>query len=135
MPAVVCRGTVDPGRTEGSSRWRKTRELDQRRKRAARNESLFREVNERIEDLAGNASFSLFICECMNQSCDDAVSVTLEEYEHVRSGPNRFIVLRGHEIEEVDEVVESCDRYLVVAKRGAGRRVAEELDPRARRDR
>ena len=32
-------------------------ELDQRRERAARNESLFREVNERIEDLAGNAPF------------------------------------------------------------------------------
>ena len=98
-------------------------ELDQRRERAARNESLFREVNERIEDLAGNASFSLFICECMNQNCDEAVSVTLEEYEHVRSGPNRFIVLRGHEIPEV------------VAKRGVGQRVAEELDPRAPRKR
>ena len=61
----------------------------------------------------------------MNQSCDDAVSVTLEEYEYVRSGPNRFIVLPGHEIGEVDEVVESCDRYLIVAKRGVGQRVAE----------
>jgi hypothetical protein len=110
-------------------------ELDQRRERAARNESLFREVNERIEDLAGNASFSLFICECMNQSCDEAVSVTLEEYEYVRAGPNRFIVLRGHEISEVDEVVETCDRYLIVAKRGAGQRVAEALDPRSNRDR
>ena len=110
-------------------------ELDRRRERAARNESLFREVNERIEDLAGNASFSLFICECMNQNCDEAVSVTHEEYEHVRSGPNRFIVLRGHEIPEVDAVVETCDRYLVVEKRGTGRRVAEELDPRAHRHR
>jgi hypothetical protein len=110
-------------------------ELDRRRKRAARNESLFREVNERIEDLAGNASFSLFVCECMNQSCDEPVSVTLEEYEYVRSGPNRFIVHRGHEVDEVDEVVESCDRYLIVAKRGVGRRVAEELDPRAARKR
>src|SRR4051794_22051479 len=108
-------------------------DLDRRRERAARNESLFREVNERIEDLAGNASFSLFICECMNQSCDEAVSATLEEYENVRSGPNRFIVLRGHEIAEVDEIVETCDRYLVVAKRGAGRRVAEALDPRGNR--
>jgi hypothetical protein len=109
--------------------------LDRRRKRAARNESLFREMNERIEDLAGNASFSLFVCECMNESCDDAVSVTLEEYEYVRSEANRFIVLRGHEIDEVDEVVESCDRYLIVAKRGVGQRVAEELDPRAPRER
>jgi hypothetical protein len=108
-------------------------DLDRRRERAARNESLFREVNERIEDLAGSASFSLFICECMNESCDEPVSVTLEEYEYVRSGPNRFIVLRGHEIGEVDEVIESSERYLIVAKRGAGRDVAEALDPRGPR--
>jgi hypothetical protein len=108
-------------------------ELDRRRERAARNQSLFREVNERIEDLAGNASFSLFICECMNENCDEAVSVTLEEYEHVRSGPNRFIVLRGHENPEVDRVIEACERYLVVAKIGTGERVAEELDPRGDR--
>jgi len=108
-------------------------DLDRRRERAARNESLFREVNERIEDLAGSASFSLFICECMNEGCDEPVSVTLEEYEYVRSGPNRFIVLRDHEIEEIDEVLESCERYLIVAKRGAGRDVAEALDPRGPR--
>jgi hypothetical protein len=42
-------------------------------------------------------------------------------------------VLRGHEIAAVDEIVETCDRYLVVAKRGAGQRVAEELDPRGNR--
>lgn len=108
-------------------------DLDRRRERAARNESLFREVNERIEDLAGNASFSLFICECMNESCDEPVSVTLEEYEYVRSNPNRFIVLRGHEILEVDEIVETCERYVIVAKRGAGRPVAEALDPRGDR--
>jgi hypothetical protein len=108
-------------------------ELDRRRERAARNESLSREVNERIEDLAGNASFSLFICECVNANCDEAVSVTLEEYEHVRSEPNRFIVLHGHEIPDVDQVIESCERYLVVAKIGTGRRVAEALDPRGDR--
>jgi hypothetical protein len=66
----------------------------------------------------------------MDENCDEPVSVTLEEYEHVRSQPNRFIVLRGHEVPQVDEIVETCDRYLVVAKRGAGSSVAEALDPR-----
>jgi hypothetical protein len=107
-------------------------ELDVQRQRAARNQSLFREVNERIEDLASPASFAGFVCECMNETCDEQVSLTLEEYEHIRSDSNRFLVLPGHNVSEVEEVVETSDRFLVVAKLGAGRPVAEEFDPRQR---
>jgi hypothetical protein len=107
-------------------------ELDVQRQRAARNQSLFREVNERIEDLASPASFAGFICECMNEMCDEQVSLTLEEYEHIRSDSNRFLVLPGHNVPEVEEVVETSDRFVVVAKLGAGMPVAAGLDPRKR---
>ena len=107
-------------------------ELDLQRERAAKNESLFREVNERIEDLATPASFSQFVCECLDDRCDERVSLTIEEYEYIRSGGNRFFVLPGHTDPEVDEILESSDRYLVVRKRGAGEAVAKELDPRGR---
>jgi hypothetical protein len=107
-------------------------ELEGQRRRAARNQSLFREVNERIEVLSSPASFAGFVCECMNETCDDQVSLTLEEYEHVRSGSNRFLVLPGHDVVEVEETVERGDRYLVVAKLGTGGDVAESLDPRRR---
>ncbi len=107
-------------------------ELDLQRERAARNESLFREVNERIEDLATPASFSQFVCECLDDRCDERVSLTIEEYEHIRSEGNRFFVLHDHTDPKVDEIVESTDRYLVVRKRGAGEAVAKELDPRGR---
>jgi hypothetical protein len=94
---------------------------------------LFREVNERIEDLSSNAFFTAFICECMKEECDEQVSLTVEEYEHVRSGGNRFFVLPGHEITDVEQMVEANERFVVVAKLGAGAQVAEQLDPRNRK--
>jgi hypothetical protein len=109
-----------------------TPDLESRRERAARDQSLFREVNERIEDLAASASFSTFICECMDETCDASVSLTIEEYEHIRSESNRFLVLPGHQVPSVETVIEANDRFLVVAKLGAGVPVAEALDPRKR---
>jgi hypothetical protein len=108
-------------------------DLDVQRQRAARNQSLFREVNERIEDLASPATFAGFICECTNESCDEQVSLTLEEYEHIRSDSNRFLVLPGHDVPGLEEVVESTDRFVMVAKLGRGAAVAEHLDPRKRK--
>ena len=112
-----------------------TSQLEAQRQRAAKNQSLFREVNERIEDLAAAASFSTFICECMDETCDARLSLTIEEYEHVRSESNSFLVLPGHQVPEVERVIEANARYVVVAKLGAGEPVAEALDQRKRTDR
>jgi hypothetical protein len=109
-----------------------TSELDVQRQRAGKNQSLFREVNERIEDLSASASFTTFICECMDTTCDQHISLTAEEYEHIRAGSNRFFVVSGHEVAEVEETIEASERFLVVATLGAGKRVAEALDPRKR---
>ena len=106
---------------------------DVQRQRAAKNQSLFREVNKRVENLGGSAFFSTFVCECMDLDCVEKISLSLEEYEHIRSDSNRFVVLPGHEVSEVEEVVESeGGRYLVVSKLGVGGVVAERLDPRSR---
>jgi 3,4-dihydroxy-2-butanone 4-phosphate synthase len=106
--------------------------LDLRQQRAAQNENLFREVNERIEDLATSAAFTQFVCECLDKTCDRRVSMTVEEYEHVRADGNQFFVLPGHNAEHIDEIIEANDRYLTVRKLGAGAEVAERLDPRSR---
>lgn len=107
-------------------------ELDIQRERVAKNQSLFREVNERIGELAGSAMFASFICECADETCDEPVSLTHEAYEWIRSESNRFLVVKGHEICAVEEVVRATDKYLVVAKLGRGETVAEHLDPRKR---
>jgi hypothetical protein len=106
--------------------------LDARRHRAAKNQSLFREVNERIEQLAAGKSSATFVCECLQEECDEPVSLTLEEYEGIRSGPNRFFVLNGHEVDDIEETIEARDGYLVVKKLGVGAEVAATLDPRTR---
>jgi hypothetical protein len=107
-------------------------ERERLRERAAKNQSLFREVNERIGDLARDASFSTFICECLDETCTEGISLTLEEYEHIRRDSNSFFVLHGHDVAEVEEIRERTDRYIVVSKIGAGAVVAERLDPRRR---
>ena len=107
-------------------------QLDLRRERAARNESAFRDLNERTNKLNDHGTFTLFVCECEDQSCAEPVPMTAQEYEGVRASSNSFFVLPGHETLLVDEVTEQVERYYVVRKRGAGAEVAADLDPRTR---
>jgi hypothetical protein len=107
--------------------------------RAAEHQSLFREVNERIEAL--NQEFSRilaigdWICECADEECFEPIALTLAEYEAIRRHPARFPVLPGHELPEVETVVEANDRYLVVEKNGPAATVAAQHDPRRARTR
>jgi hypothetical protein len=100
----------------------------------ARNEALFREVNERIEDVqAGFAAQERtdFLCECGNDDCTQPISLTLAEYEQVRQRPKHFVVVPGHDVVDVERVVERTDRYAVVEKLpGAPAKIALERDPR-----
>jgi hypothetical protein len=105
--------------------------LDEERRRAAKNESLIREVNERIEDVSASAVFTEFVCECPDLRCTEKLQLTIEEYERVRAVSNNFVVALGHEVPEVERVIETTDRYLVVAKLAPGDAVAEDLDRRS----
>jgi hypothetical protein len=101
-------------------------------RRLGRNEALFREANEAIErGLWPEQENQLvrFRCECAGQ-CGQPVQLSPREYEQVRQSGRLFIVLEGHEIDEVEEVVERRPGYLIVRKVGASGAVAEELDPR-----
>jgi hypothetical protein len=110
-------------------------ETDLRRERAAQNESVFREVNERIAEVAH--SFELqgelldFICECARTGCNERIHLTSVEYETVRRVPTHFVIARGHEVPEVETVAGWTDRYMVVAKLGTGGERAMKLDRRS----
>jgi hypothetical protein len=110
-------------------------ESDLRRERAAQNESLFRAVNERIEEIASSfksgGERNDFICECARSDCISPIQMTVHEYEAVRSAPTQFMVANGHEVPDVERVVVSTNRYTVVEKIGAAGAVAMELDPRS----
>lgn len=102
--------------------------------RAARNEALFREVNEQVRSLADTSDRSQlgadFVCECSQDTCMERVHVPVATYEAVRGHPRRFIVLPGHE-SDFEHVVERNDGFLIVEKEGTAGRVAERSDPRS----
>ena len=110
-----------------------------REKRAARNQSLFREVNERVLDLSearnGQAELTLihWLCECADQACVERIALSLREYETLRETPTRFAIAPSsdHFDSDVERVVKSHERYWVVEKQGLAASVAEELDPRS----
>jgi hypothetical protein len=101
--------------------------------RAARNEALFREVNERVEETHDVASGGTaeFVCECPDGACTERLEVSLATYERVRSSPLLFLVAPGHERVEVEHVVEQGDGFSIVRKdTPAAARLAEKTDPR-----
>ena len=111
-------------------------ELGDRLERQARNESLFREVNERIAHLAGSAqSWSPdgrveFMCECgVDGGCRETVRIPVSAYEMVRQQDDRFVVRPGHETPELERAVERTDDYVIVDKVAAAEWIVED-DPR-----
>lgn len=109
--------------------------MDPREERLVKNEVLFRSVNERIEDAA--ESFDLdahvfgFICECSNVDCNLRLSLTIAQYEEVRSDPAQFLVAPSHELPEIEQVVLVARDYQIVRKEGVAADLAEEADPRS----
>jgi hypothetical protein len=94
--------------------------------RRARNEALFREVNERIRELSlMNAGLVEFLCECGRPDCMTAFPVSLPDYKAVRDHDRRFIVRPEHVDPAIEVVVVRGDGYVVVEKIGAAAQVVE----------
>jgi hypothetical protein len=110
--------------------------VDERLERQARNEALFRDVNERIATLGAAAEAWSpdgtveFLCECgENGGCGERIRVPLEVYERVRAQDDRFVVRPGHETPELERAVEWSDDYVVVDKVRAAEPFVQD-DPR-----
>ena len=99
--------------------------------RAAQNETLFRSVNEQIEKLGHNEHFVAFICECSDGTCTLRIELTLGEYEEVRSDGRWFAVDPAHVTEEIEHIVRTNERYVIVEKdTPVAVEIAEISDPR-----
>jgi hypothetical protein len=104
--------------------------MQARTARQARNEALHREVNERLAEMdkqthswAGDDELFDFMCECAaGDGCNARVRMKLSEYEQVRQQDDRFAVVPGHEVADIERVVDAHERYVVVDK-------ARELEP------
>lgn len=112
----------------------RTRLMDSREKRLAENESLFRSINERIEQVATSAGVDQhqfeFLCECSNADCNLLLPLTIPEYEAIRKNPTLFIVAAGHDLPEIETVVLRRGPYQVVVKRGDAADYVTDHDPR-----
>jgi hypothetical protein len=103
----------------------------QGRQRVAMNEATFRKVNEGMEAGQEPAGLLTFVCECGRLGCNKLIQLTRPEYEAVRENPRWFAVVDGHEIDEVEDVVERNERYVMVEKKGRPEaEIVEHTDPR-----
>ena len=109
---------------------------DRQKEHLAANEDLFRQINEKVESVAaahGGDSHE-FLCECSDPACSERVRLPLSEYRRVREDAARFIVVKGHVLNEIERVVESAKDHAIIEKHGPAGQVAIELDNADERD-
>ena len=86
----------------------------------AHNQDLFRTANEALHGAVADripaAGTVPFLCECNDEGCMGAVSLTLSTYEDVRSHQNRFVIVTGHPMIPGEKVVAEGDGYSIVEK-------------------
>ena len=104
----------------------------------AGSEALFREVNERVAEVATRyvvtetASKVDFTCECGRAECSETMMMTMDEYEAIRAQATHFGVVPQHEQPEIETVIERHPSYFVVENREHdAKEIARETDPRA----
>ncbi len=84
-------------------------EMEEREVRAARNQALFRAVNENMRTL--NEAFAsvtetfAIACECADAGCIELLKIHPQSYMELRANPRQFAVLRGHVYPDVETVV------------------------------
>ena len=109
---------------------------EERARRVGLNEALFRQVNEQIRGLttkfASDDATMTVICECGSANCTAQLEVGVSDYERVRADSRLYIVSTGHDIPDLESVVEQREGWDVVRKReGVPAEVARETDPRS----
>ena len=86
-------------------------------------EEVFRSANDRIAEKGRELGWSFpipFLCECSERSCFARIDLTLEEYEQLRSHPQRYLTVPGHEVEDA-VILEQNERVAHAEKLYASR--------------
>jgi hypothetical protein len=93
--------------------------VDQERKeRLARNEAHARDLNERF-------GLGRFICECSDPDCTEVIRLPLHIYQSIHVDDRRFLVIPGHTVPQMEEVVMERQNWAVVRKRDEVAHVVE----------
>jgi hypothetical protein len=105
-----------------------------KQRRAAGNEATIRDVNEGIErgQWPGEEEAPVgFRCECARLGCNQLIELSVHEYEEIRAHPRRFVLVPGHQLSDIETVIETRPGYVIVEKQDQAGEVAEARDPRA----
>jgi hypothetical protein len=105
-----------------------------REQRLINNEALFRAANERMaawEEQHTEDPTEAYFCECADTECREKVWLHQHEYEAVRAHPLHFFVVAGHEVPDVERVIEEHAGWLVVKKPAGVTDLAVATDPRS----
>jgi hypothetical protein len=108
--------------------------MSSRHERLARNEALFREVNESVHDvhsewsaIAPGQHALRVVCECSDDTCTETIDLAPQVYSVVRENVLQFILIPGHEDLSIERIVERTDSYVVVEKTGEGAEIVRGL--------
>lgn len=103
--------------------------------RLVKNEAIFRQINEEVqnglnelEKIAGEDGQSSmvakhddvplhFYCECADITCHERIEMNLSEYKVLHYDRRQFIIKPGHEIDEIEDIVDEDKDVTVVKKR------------------
>jgi hypothetical protein len=94
---------------------------------------MFREANERAkawEERHRDGEVELYFCECANPDCREKVRLGEADYERIRSDSRRFVIVPGHELPDVETVIERDEGWAIIEKAPEVARTVEALDPR-----
>ena len=112
--------SATPARPHNPSPGAILRSLSAAAARVAKNEAMFREVNERIravsEPVVGFGQPMHAVCECSDQDCLEQLPVAVSEYEAVRAEATWFLVVTAHVNPKLERVVRHAEGYTVVEK-------------------
>lgn len=102
-------------------------------RRQIENEMIYRRVNEKIGDdldaldamhieddnpqmIRNNDLLLHFRCECSDEDCDARIPIKLSDYQKIHENRDAFIIKLKHEVNEIEKVILSNDKYSVVEK-------------------
>ena len=112
--------------------------MGDREDRIVQNEAVFRLMNERtlevLEEMGAPDDRPRpleIVCECGLASCTSTLAVSPADYERARSNPHWFLVTPGHEIPDVETVIEERSGYVFVEKDPGEDELARATDPRS----
>ena len=105
--------------------------------RNAETQNLYREVNERVAEVYsqfGGGATADRVSELIELFCECGQAAKFRRlvahHERVRSDPTTFILLPGHGIATVEDVIEAGDGFLIARNIGRAAEIARKADPR-----